>query len=319
MREGGCLCGSVRYRLEGEPISAGTCHCRTCRKAASAPHLPFAEVAVDQFLVTRGKPAEFRSSAAVIRSFCGQCGSPLTYRTGEKPDRIDVMTCSLDQSETMPPAFHVWASHKLPWECIGDRLPAYETTRSAQSRWLARSSYEIVPFWRDAGPDRWFTRDEAFDAELRDRFAPAHRLAATGSPALGEATADALLALVLLLDQVPRNIYRGSALAYATDPLARCVARHAVGRRLDRLIEPELRPFLYMPFHHSEDRNDQARSLRLFAAHHREYPQTSWLRHARHHAGLIRRFGRFPHRNSMFGRKATRDEREYLDNGGFTG
>ena len=242
MREGGCLCGSIRYRLEADPLSSGTCHCQTCRKVASAPHLPFAVFAADQFAVTRGEPAEFKSSVRVTRSFCGQCGSPLTYRTDEKPDRIDVMTCSLDEPATVPPTFHVWASHKLPWECIGDRLPAYETTRSAQIRrtpWSGISTLEIIPFWRDAGRQRWFTKDEGFDAELRGRFAAAHCLAATGNSAVSDATPDDVLALVLLLDQVPRNIYRGTALAYATDPLARTVVRHAVARRLDQLIEPD--------------------------------------------------------------------------------
>jgi hypothetical protein len=130
MREGGCLCGAVRYRLEGEPSSSGTCHCCTCRKTASAPGLPFVTFMTDQFAFTRGKPVEFRSSALVVRAFCGQCGSPLTYRSAAHPDQLDVMTCSLDDPETWPPSFHLWTSHKLAWEHLADGLPTYATTRT---------------------------------------------------------------------------------------------------------------------------------------------------------------------------------------------
>jgi uncharacterized protein (DUF924 family) len=179
--------------------------------------------------------------------------------------------------------------------------------------------HDLVAFWKDAGPERWFTKNEAFDAVLRVRFERAHRLAATGNPIPHGLTPDDALALVLLLDQVPRNIYRGSAGAYATDPLARGVARYALERQLDRWIEPALRQFFYIPFQHSEDRRDQARSLRLFAAYHRAHPETSWLRHARHHARLIQRFGRFPHRNPILGRESTPEEQDYLSNGGFAG
>jgi uncharacterized protein (DUF924 family) len=177
--------------------------------------------------------------------------------------------------------------------------------------------HDIVAFWQHAGPERWFTKNEAFDTELRARFGHAHRFAATGRFTL--ATPNDALACVLLLDQVPRNIYRGTSYAYATDALAREAASHALERQFDRSIEPGLRQFFYIPFQHSEDRRDQARSLRLFAAYHREHPSNSWLRHARHHARLIQRFGRFPHRNPMLGRETTSDEQDYLNNGGFAG
>ena len=132
MREGGCLCGAVRYRVTGAPEASGVCHCRTCRKAASAPTLPFLVVPVVAFAVTRGTPAGYRSSPGVTRSFCARCGSPLTYRTETEPDRIDVMTCSLDDPEAFPPDFHVWVSHGLRWAApAGDGRPAYATTRRA--------------------------------------------------------------------------------------------------------------------------------------------------------------------------------------------
>ena len=131
MREGGCLCGAVRYRINGEPVTSGICHCRTCRKASSAPTLPFVVFRADEFEITRGSPTEFQSSPPVTRTFCGRCGSPLTYETADEPDRIDVMTCSLDDPEAIPPTFHVWVSHRLAWAPVADEMPAYPTTRSA--------------------------------------------------------------------------------------------------------------------------------------------------------------------------------------------
>jgi hypothetical protein len=127
--EGGCLCGAVRYRLTGPPIIAGSCHCRTCRKASSAPELPFAQFPSAVFTLTKGYPATYRSSAPVTRSFCRHCGSPLTYRHDAKPDFLDVMICSLDDPDAIAPTFHVWTSHKPRWAMIADDLPAHETTR----------------------------------------------------------------------------------------------------------------------------------------------------------------------------------------------
>jgi hypothetical protein len=121
---------AVRYRIDGAPLVSGVCHCRTCRKAASAPVLPFLTFQVDQFLFTRGKPADFRSSSAVTRSFCDRCGSPLTYRNDGELGQIDVMTCSLDDPEAFPPTHHVWVGHKIAWLHVADGLPAYDTTRS---------------------------------------------------------------------------------------------------------------------------------------------------------------------------------------------
>ena len=129
MRLGGCLCGANRYQIKGEPVRSGLCHCRTCRKAASAPTLPFVVFPAAAFTFTQGKPVQFRSSPHVTRSFCGQCGSPLTYQTEKEPNCVDVMTCSLDDPEALAPEFHVWVSHKLAWECISDGLPAYATLR----------------------------------------------------------------------------------------------------------------------------------------------------------------------------------------------
>ena len=131
MREGGCLCGAVRYQVKGNPSASGICHCRSCRKAASAPTLPFLVFPADAFAITRGEPVEFRSSPKVTRGFCGRCGSTLTYRNDDKADRLDVLTCSLDDPEAFPPEFHVWARDRLTWDHLGDLLPVYETTRAA--------------------------------------------------------------------------------------------------------------------------------------------------------------------------------------------
>ncbi|CAN5922497.1 GFA family protein [soil metagenome] len=123
--EGGCLCGAVRYRVTGPALSSGSCHCRTCRKASSAPELPFVTLAATSFEILQGAPSDYRSSAEVTRSFCSRCGSPLTYRHEAKPDKLDIMTCSLDDPETVPPTVHLWASHKPAWHAIGDGLPVF--------------------------------------------------------------------------------------------------------------------------------------------------------------------------------------------------
>lgn len=130
--EGGCLCGSVRYEVEGAPLASGICHCRSCRRAASAPTLPFLVFAADRFRITQGRPAEYRSSPGVTRGFCGHCGSPLTWRGEAEPGTVDVTTCSLDDPEAFPPGFHVWTSHRLGWQCLGEGLPTYGTTRAAE-------------------------------------------------------------------------------------------------------------------------------------------------------------------------------------------
>jgi hypothetical protein len=130
MLEGGCLCGAVRYRIDGPILVSGICHCRTCRKVASAPSLPFVSVPAAAFAIVEGAPAETRSSPPVTRSFCAACGSPLTYKNIGEPDTIDVMTVSLDHPEAAPPTLHVWTSEKLAWEVIADGLKAYPRGRS---------------------------------------------------------------------------------------------------------------------------------------------------------------------------------------------
>jgi hypothetical protein len=132
--KGGCLCGAVRYKLAGPAFDCGSCHCRSCRKASSAPELPFAQFALSDFEITRGWPAQYHSSPGVTRSFCRHCGSPLTYRHAKHPDRLDIMTCSLDDPDVLPPSYHVWTSHGPRWAVADDRLPGFETARPAHLR-----------------------------------------------------------------------------------------------------------------------------------------------------------------------------------------
>jgi len=122
--EGGCLCGAVRYRAAGQPRSATLCHCRTCRKATAAPIVAWVTFPVGGFSFVNGMPKEYRSSEKVIRTFCGSCGTPLTYAHADFPTGIDVTTCSLDEPESFAPADHTFASHRLEWLQVNDHLPA---------------------------------------------------------------------------------------------------------------------------------------------------------------------------------------------------
>jgi uncharacterized protein (DUF924 family) len=177
------------------------------------------------------------------------------------------------------------------------------------------SPADVLAFWRAAGPDRWFAKDDAFDAEIRTRFLGAYEAAVAGRLAAWEETPEGALALLLVLDQFPRNMFRGSARTYAADPLARTVADRAIARGFDRVIAVPERRFFYLPFMHAEDLADQERCIALCAA----AGDTDGLAYAEQHADIIRRFGRFPHRNPVLGRGTTAEERQFLEAGGFAG
>ena len=179
---------------------------------------------------------------------------------------------------------------------------------------LPRDAQEVVAFWRDAGPPRWFKKDEAFDRAFHDRFLALHEAAARGELDGWAASAEGALALCVLLDQFPRNAFRGTARMFATDAQARRVARAAIDARFDAQVEPGLRQFLFLPFMHSEDLADQDRSVELAP---RAGPDS--LKWAALHREIIARFGRFPHRNDLLGRTTTPEERKFLDEGGFSG
>ena len=127
--EGGCLCGAIRYRATGNPSNTMVCHCRSCRRAAAAPVVAWITVPADQFAFTRGRPTEFRSSAAVVRTFCAACGTPLAYQHAERASNIDITTCSLDDPERFPPTHHSWLSDDLNWVRFGDRLRTFPASR----------------------------------------------------------------------------------------------------------------------------------------------------------------------------------------------
>ena len=174
---------------------------------------------------------------------------------------------------------------------------------------------DVIAFWQAAGYDKWFTKDEAFDAIVRAQFLPAYEDAAAGRLASWEATADGALALLILLDQMPRNIFRGDARAFAADEAARAVADAALARGFEREVPAALRPFFFLPFMHSEHLPDQERSVGLYQA----FGDAELLKFAEVHADIIRRFGRFPHRNAVLGRATTAEEQAFLDGGGFKG
>lgn len=171
---------------------------------------------------------------------------------------------------------------------------------------------DMVDFWRDAGPGKWFNGGAAFDEACRSRFGELHHLAAQRELDGWMRDAEGALALVLLLDQIPRNIFRGSAHAFATDPLARLHASRAIADGSDARVDPDLRLFFYLPFEHSEAMDDQDRSIALF----KSLGPGAYLDYAVIHRDVIAKFGRFPHRNRALGRESTPEEQAWLNAGG---
>ena len=173
----------------------------------------------------------------------------------------------------------------------------------------------ILAFWREAGRDAWYKRNDAFDAEVRRRYLGVWEQAAAGALASWEASDDGALALVIVLDQFPRNMFRGTQAAFSSDALALDIARRAIERGAGGRVDPDLLEFLYMPLMHSEHLGDQEHCVALFRGTGNEENQKS----AAEHTEIIRRFGRFPHRNNVLGRETTADEQAFLDGGGFAG
>jgi uncharacterized protein (DUF924 family) len=173
---------------------------------------------------------------------------------------------------------------------------------------------EVIRFWQDAGPRRWFKRDADLDARFGERFLATHEAAASGALDAWLASPQGALALVLLLDQFPRNVFRGTPRMYATDAKARAAADLAIRAGFDRTVAEELRQFFYLPFMHSEQLEDLERCVTL-----NEQVGGEPLRYARHHRDIVARFGRFPHRNRVLGRPSTPEEERFLEEGGFAG
>ncbi|CAH1694761.1 conserved hypothetical protein [Hyphomicrobiales bacterium] len=172
---------------------------------------------------------------------------------------------------------------------------------------------EVLRFWRTA-EDKWFAKDNRFDSAFRERFLDLHLAVAARRHDRWMETPDGALALLILTDQFPRNAFRGTGHMYATDPLARLYARQAQALGHMERVEPALRLFFCLPFSHSEDEADQETAVSL----NRQLGQP-WLEHAEGHRDIIRRFGRFPHRNPMLGRETTQEEAVFLNAGGFKG
>ena len=173
---------------------------------------------------------------------------------------------------------------------------------------------DVVAFWEDAGPRLWFAKDDAFDRRFRERFLVLHEQAARGELDYWIATPEGALALLILLDQFPRNSFRGMPRMYATDAAARALASAAIAAGHDRAVAADLQKFFYLPFGHSEDLGDQQRGVELC-----QRLGGRDLEMAEHHRDIVRRFGRFPHRNAILGRPATQEEVQYLASGGYTG
>lgn len=169
---------------------------------------------------------------------------------------------------------------------------------------------EVLTFCVERTPtDAWFRQDDRFDEEIGHRFEAPHLEAAAGALDHWRESPRGCVALCILLDQVPRNIYRGTPRAFATDPAAREVTRHALARGFDRALSDRERLFLYLPLEHSEDIADQEDCVRLMAELGED---PGWAGFARRHRDIIARFGRFPHRNAVLGRPSSAEEIAFL-------
>jgi uncharacterized protein (DUF924 family) len=181
---------------------------------------------------------------------------------------------------------------------------------------MTTSVDEVLDFWfgRESEPgygefrEAWFRKDPEFDREIRDRFETLHEEAAAGKLDDWKQEARSCLALVILLDQFPRNMFRGDPRSYATDHSAQEMSAYAVERAFDRELPEFQRTFLYMPFMHSENLEHQRRSVELF----RGLGGSDSAEYAVGHMEIIERFGRFPHRNEVLGRRTTAEEAEFL-------
>jgi uncharacterized protein (DUF924 family) len=209
----------------------------------------------------------------------------------------------------------------LPAACAPSSLLRGSTAQVAAQHGPAPAREQVSPeasavvsFWREAGPSLWFAKDPAFDQRFRERFLSLHEAAMRGELMPWMRSEQGALALMILLDQFPRNAFRGTPRMYASDGLARVLADAAIRAGHDQRIEPDLRLFMYLPFGHSELLADQQRSLELTRS--LGEPNSS---HAQRHHDIVKRFGRFPHRNSILGRTMRPEEQRFLDEGGYSG
>lgn len=176
---------------------------------------------------------------------------------------------------------------------------------------LPGQAASVLRFWfEDIQPERWWKQDDLVDTAVRERFSALYEQLADNVPAEWLETAQGRLAAVIVLDQFPRNLFRGSAKAFATDAKALALARDTIDAGLDGALSTDERAFLYLPLEHCEDREVQARCVALYE----RLGDRGYLDFARKHKLVIDRFGRFPHRNEALGRKTTNEERKFLEN-----
>jgi uncharacterized protein (DUF924 family) len=190
----------------------------------------------------------------------------------------------------------------------------FDTTLHTRLRAHLSDPGAVAAFWKPLGHAVWFGKDPVFDQAFREAFKAEHGAAARGELMPWLATPEGALSLILLLDQYPRNAFRGTPRMYDTDTLGRQVADAALGLGHDAAVAPSLRVFFYLPFGHSELLPDQDRAVDLCAGLPDPAPA-----HARNHRDIIARFGRFPHRNALLGRPSKEDEADWLADGGFAG
>jgi uncharacterized protein (DUF924 family) len=175
---------------------------------------------------------------------------------------------------------------------------------------------DVLEYWESIGSKGWWMKDAELDANIGDRFGQLHNQACAGELDNWAETPDGALALIIVLDQFSRNMFRGSPKTFAQDPKALALAKEAIAKGFDKQANETLRFFFYLPFEHSEKFEEQERSLELFEEFNGE---PEFMKAAREHHDIIKQFARFPHRNEVLGREITLEEQAYLDGGGFKG
>lgn len=181
---------------------------------------------------------------------------------------------------------------------------------------LPPRAHAVLEFWTEIGSQGWYAGGADLDARIRDAFLDDWEIALNGGYHGWKSCPKGMLAYLILTDQMPRNMFRDDARAFATDPLARAAAMRAWQHRMDLEVAEPIRQFFYLPLMHAESGFDQDRCVCLFAS---RMPETGAgnLLHARVHREVIRRFGRFPYRNAALGRATTQPEQQFLDSGGY--
>jgi len=174
---------------------------------------------------------------------------------------------------------------------------------------------DVLNFWVDAGPKMWWQKDDGFDAEIAQRFGNTHDAAARGELDAWLSKPDAGLALIIVLDQFSRNLFRNDARAFAQDEQCLRMVKSLMSSGHDRKMRHDIGMFCYMPLMHSEDLDDQKECL----AQMERLGLKDNVKYAVIHLEIIEKFGRFPHRNAVLGRQTTPDEQKFLDDGGFSG